>query len=676
MKKQPASTEQRIEQLRKQLREHDYRYYVLAEPIISDEEYDQLMRELQELERSRPDLFSPDSPTQRVGGEPTKSFPSVRHAVPMLSLANTYTEEDMLDFDRRVKELLGQKKFSYVCELKFDGVSLSLTYRDGILRRGATRGDGTTGDDITTNVKTIRSIPLRLRAASFTPRSCEVRGEVLLFRKDFEKLNADREQAGEKLFINPRNCTAGTLKLQDSAIVASRPLRFFAYSLLAESPQITSQFENLRILREIGFAADQHARRFGSIEEVVSYWRSWEAKRDSLPFDIDGIVVKIDSLRQQEDLGAIAKSPRWAIACKFASRKGESRVKEIILQVGRTGTITPVADLEPVFIGGTTVSRASLYNEDYIQELDLRIGDTVVVERGGDVIPKVTAVVKEKRPGGSKAYRFPSTCPECGSRLFRLQGESNYFCDNDQCPQQVRGRIEHWASRPALDIGGLGEMVVDRLVSEKFVHTIADLYVLGKHRAALAELERWGERSVANLLEQIEQSKTRPYERVLYGLGIRHVGSGVAGLLVEQYPSIDELIGASVEELQTVHDIGPKIAESVRHFFSQKKNLELIERLRKAGVRLKGERAVRGGPLTGRTFVLSGTLSSMTREEAGEFIRNLGGRVASGISSGVQVLVVGESPGSKLEKARKLGIEIWDEARLLAAGRTSAKKKA
>ncbi len=675
MKKPPASIEKRIERLRKQLREHDYRYYVLAEPVISDEEYDRLMRELLELERSNPEFFSPDSPTQRVGGEPTRSFPSVRHEVPMLSLANTYTEDDMRDFDRRVKELLGGKKFAYVCELKFDGVSLSLSYRDGILRRGATRGDGSTGDDITQNVKTIRSVPLRLRSDHAVVNACEVRGEVLLFRKDFEQLNADRERAGEKVFINPRNSTAGTLKLQDSTIVASRPLRFFAYSLLADTPRLTSQFENLRILREAGFAVDQHARRLDSIDDVIAYWKSWEAKRDTLPFDIDGIVVKVDSLRQQEELGAIAKSPRWAMACKFASRKGETRVKDIILQVGRTGTITPVAVLEPVFIGGTTVSRASLYNEDYIDELGLRVGDMVVVERGGDVIPKVTSVVTEKRPPGSRAYRFPSTCPECGSRLFRLQGESNYYCDNDQCPQQIRGRIEHWASRPALDIGGLGEMVVDRLVTERFVHTIADLYVLEKHRAKLIELDRWGERSVSNLLAQIEGSANRPYERVLYGLGIRHVGSGVAAILAEHFPTIDALMAASVDDLQSIRDIGPKIAASVTHFFSQKKNVELVERLRRSGVRLKGERTAREGPLTGRTFVVTGTLSSMTRDEAGDYIRSLGGRVASGISSGVHVLVVGESPGSKLEKARKLGIEIWDEDRLLAAGRTPAKRR-
>ncbi len=671
----PKTAERRAEQLRRELREHDYRYYVLAEPVIADEAYDRLMKELADLEERYPALRTEDSPTQRVGGEPTKSFPTVRHEAPMLSLANTYTEEDILDFDRRVRELLGAETPSYTCELKFDGVSLSLSYRDGVLVRGATRGDGTLGDDVTQNARTIRTVPLQLRSPRKKGPTCEVRGEVLMFRSDFDALNAEREREGEKVFLNPRNSTAGTLKLQDSRMVASRPLRFFAYALLSSAERAASHFENLRLLRSYGFAVDTHARRFDRIEEVVSYWRSWEERRDTLPFDIDGVVVKVDALDQQNRLGAIAKSPRWAVACKFASRKGESRVKDILLQVGRVGTITPVADLEPVFIGGTSVTRASLYNEDYIRELDLRIGDVVVVERGGDVIPKVTSVIRERRPKGTRKFVFPQVCPECGSRLVRLEGEANYFCDNDRCPQQIRGRIEHWASRPALDIGGLGTMVVDRLVTEGYVSTVADLYDLHRHREALAGLDRWGEKSVDNLLRHIEESKKRPYRRVLFALGIRHVGAGVAEVLAEQYASIDLLMKADQEGLQEVHTIGPRIAESVSHFFSQKNNRELIARLRAAGVALEAGKSVRTGPFSGMTFLLTGTLSGMTRDEARQYIEQRGGKVASGLSSSVTVLVVGESPGSKLEKAKKLSIELWEETMLMERGGTAAAGK-
>ncbi|MBI4547007.1 MAG: NAD-dependent DNA ligase LigA [Ignavibacteriae bacterium] len=663
----------KVEKLRKELRHHDYLYYVLAEPKISDEEYDKLMRELQALEAQYPELITPDSPTHRVGGVPTKEFPTVTHDVPMLSLANAYSEEEIRDFDRRVRSLLPRESIKFTCELKFDGVSLSLRYTEGILTLGATRGDGTQGDDITNNVRTIRTIPLRLEASDSALLDCEVRGEVIMFRKDFEKMNQERERAGEKVFINPRNSAAGTLKLQDSKIVTTRPLKFYAYALRSERKKLKSHYENLQTLKKLGFVVDEHAKLCNTIDDVIEHWKRWEGKRDELPFDIDGIVVKVDSPDQQEKLGAIAKSPRWSLAAKFASRKAETKLREIRLQVGRVGTITPVADLEPVFLGGTTVSRASLYNEDYIRELDIRKGDTVIVERGGDVIPKVTAVIKEKRPRNATPFVFPKKCPECGSQLIRMQDEANYFCDNYECPKQVRERIEHWAYRGAMDIPGLGEAIVDRLVSEKFAKNIADLYDLHKHKAKLCELERWGEKSVQNLLDGIETSKQKPYHRVLYALGIRHVGAGVAQVLADHFSSIDKLKKATQEELEAVYEIGPKIAESIVRFFKNRKHLEIIHRLQNAGIRFESDKKKASGKLAGKTFVLTGALTTFTREQAKEAIELLGGRVASSVSKNVDVLIIGEEAGSKLEKAKKLGIELWDEKKFISMiGKTKA----
>jgi DNA ligase (NAD+) len=657
----------KIEKLRKELLQHDYAYYVLADPAISDEAYDALMRELQELEAAHPELRTPDSPTQRVGGEPTRSFPTVRHAFQMLSLANTYSEEDILDFDRRVRSLLGDEPYRYVCEMKFDGVSLSLRYDGAVLQRGATRGDGVSGDDITANVRTIRTVPLRLKPATPEISECEVRGEVVMHRSDFERMNEERERGGEKIFVNPRNATAGTLKMQDSKIVAGRPLRFFAYALLGTPLLRDSHYENLQMLKTMGFVVDQHAVRCDSIEEVIRHWKQWEEQRGTVPFDIDGIVVKIDSLTQQSALGAIAKSPRWAIACKFASRKGTTLHRDIKLQVGRVGTITPVAVLEPVFVGGTTVSRASLYNEDYIRELDARIGDTVVVERGGDVIPKVTEVVREKRPAKARRFAFPKKCPECGSPLARLEGEVHYFCENEQCPRQVRGRIEHWASRGAMDIERLGEAVVNQLVELGFITSVADLYDLHRHAHELIELERWGEKSVQNLLDGIDASKSRSFDRLIYALGIRHVGSTIAPILAGHFLTIDALLRAHREEIEEIDEIGPKIAQSVSHFFSLKANRALIERLRKAGLPMVMKApARRGGAWSGMTFVLTGGLSSMTRDEAKERIESCGGRVAGSVSKKTGVVIAGEDAGSKLDKAAALGVTVWDEQAFLA----------
>jgi DNA ligase (NAD+) len=670
-----ASAARRAQELRVMLQRHDYLYYVAAQPEITDEEYDALMRELQEIETLHPELRTPDSPTQRVGGQPMKMFPTVTHEVPMLSLSNTYNETDIREFDRRVRSILRDEPYQYVCELKFDGVSLSVRYVDGLLTLGATRGDGTQGDDITTNVRTIRSLPLRIDHADRRYLDCEVRGEVVMFRSDFATMNAERERLGARLFINPRNSVAGTLKLQDSKIVASRRLRFYAYSIRSPKRPVESHYEGLQLLRSLGFLVDTHAQRCADIEAVIKHWQVWEEQRDSLPFDIDGIVVKVDSRIQQERLGAIAKSPRWAIACKFTSRSAQTVLRDICLQVGRVGTITPVAELEPVFIGGTTVSRASLYNEDYIRAIDARIGDTVVVERGGDVIPKVTSVVSERRPKNAKRFSFPRKCPACGSDIVRPDGEANYFCDNFECPKQVRERIEHWASRGAMDIAGLGESNVDTLVAHNLIRNVADLYDLHTRRDLLIDLERWGEKSVDKLLQSIEVSKSKPYRRVLYALGIRHVGSRIAEILAEAFPSVDAVLRARQEELEETEEIGPTIAASIAHFFANPHNRAMIDRLRRAGLQLAAEKKTSTGAFAGKTFVLTGALRSMTRGEAKEHIERHGGRVAAGVSGKVDVVVAGEDPGSKLDKARSLGVRVWSEDEFLTHVEGSGEKR-
>ncbi len=663
--KTPQKVIARVEKLHRQIQEHDYRYYVLAEPTISDAEYDRLMRELIELETQCPELMSPDSPTQRVGGQPTKEFPTVLHEIPMLSLSNAYNEAEARDFDRRIRSLLPKQPFRYVCEVKFDGVAIRLRYRDGILVLGATRGDGVLGDDITGNLKTIRSIPLRLQAKEHHLLNIEVRGEVYMEKKDFEWLNKERERAGEKLFANPRNATSGTLKLQDPKLVSRRPLRFSAYSLRSESTDLTSHYDNLKTLRRIRVPVNEHVRLCESIDDAIAYWQEWEERREDLPYEIDGTVIKVDSMRQQSILGAIAKSPRWAIALKFSARQAETKLKGIRVQVGRVGTVTPVADLEPVFLGGTTVSRATLHNADYIETLDIRVGDSVIVEKGGDVIPKVSGVVKAKRPPGTKPFYMPPKCPECGSKLYRPEGEANYFCENYECPAQIKGRIEHFTSRGAMDIEGLGEAVVEQLVGEGMVRNYGDLYHLKDHAERLASLERWGEKSVQNVLRAIEMSKQQRFHRLLYAIGIRHVGAGIAQLLAEHSRSIEELRSASVENLQHIEGIGLEIAESVVRFFNDKRNLEILQRLRKAGVRFAAKTMRKKGHLLGKTFVLTGALAKFTREDARRLIEEQGGKVASNVSSKTDFVIVGEEAGSKLDKAKKLGIKMLDENQFL-----------
>jgi DNA ligase (NAD+) len=662
-----STIQKEINKLRREILDHDYRYYALAQPVISDEEYDRLMRRLQHIELQYPALITPDSPTQRVGGQITKQFSAVLHTLPMLSLSNTYSENEVLDFDRRVRETLENEPYQYVCELKFDGIAISLRYENDLFVAGATRGDGIQGDDITNNLKTIRSIPLRIRAARRGLHSLEVRGEAFMKLIDFQQMNEERELTGEKKFVNPRNSTAGTLKLQDPKLVAQRPLNFVSYFLYTKDIPLTTHYDNLQLLQELGFPTSKHARLCKSIDAVIEYWREWERRRNELPFDIDGIVVKINSIRQQDQLGAVAKSPRWAVAFKFASRQAETKLKAIRLQVGRLGTITPVAELEPVFLGGTTVSRATLHNEDYIRELDIRPSDTVIVEKGGDVIPKVSSVIIEKRSSKVQVFRFPNKCPECHSRLFRPEGEANYYCENSDCPAQVKGRIEHFASRGAMDIEGLGIAVVEQFVDLGFLRNCADLYDLQAKRAALLSLDGWGEKSVLNLFNAIEMSKKRPFSQVVYALGIRHIGASIAKLLVDNFKTIEQLVSAAKEDLLSVQGVGPRIAESVINFFSDTHNRRIVDRLKVAGVQMAGrkDRTHTLNPCSGKCFVLTGTLTSMTREEARQKIESLGGKVISSVSKNTDFVVVGSEAGSKLEKAQALGIQLLDEQKFL-----------
>ncbi len=661
----PDAVRKRIVQLQKELLDHDYRYYILADPVIPDEEYDRLMHELIELEEQYPELRTPESPTQRVGGKPTKEFPTVTHTRPMLSLSNTYNEDELYDFDRRVRNGLKDEDVAYVAELKFDGAAVTLHYEKGVFTLGATRGDGTQGDDITANLRTIRSIPLQLRYDRFKFDKLEVRGEVIMFKDDFIALNKYREEQEQRPFANPRNAAAGTLKLQDSKIVAQRKLRFFAYQLLGEDVKSESHYERLQMLPELGLPVNERFERFTSIDKVISFCRKEEKTRDELPYEIDGVVVKVDSFRQQEKLGTIAKSPRWATAYKFTTRKAETKLSEIVVQVGRVGTITPVADLEPVLLGGTTVKRATLHNADEIERLDVRIGDTVIVEKGGDVIPKITGVVKEKRPKGTKKFSFPRECPVCKSEIMRLEGEANYYCINTECPAQIRGKLEHFVSRQAMDIDGLGEAIIDQLINTNLVTTPADLYDLKKED--ILPLERMGEKSASNLINAIEKSKERPFEKVLYALGIRHAGQGVAQMLAGAFGSIDALRNARVEDLTNIHEIGPRIAQSVAAFFQEENNVEMLDRLEAAGLQLAAKRQKKKKQtLNGKTFVLTGALDTVTRDEAKTLIESHGGKVTSSVTKKTDYVVVGSDAGSKFDKARKLNITTLNEQEFMS----------
>ncbi len=662
------SPEEIIKNLREEIRKHDYNYYVLAQPEISDYEYDMLLKKLEDLERKYPHLVTPDSPTQRVGSDLTKEFPPVEHTVPMLSLANTYSEEELRDFDRRVREGLGDEKFQYVTELKIDGVSVSLLYRNGKFVRAATRGDGKVGEEITNNVKTIRSVPLSVdleKLPEAVRTEFEVRGEIFMEIEAFKKLNEQRALNGEKLFANPRNSTAGTLKLQDPRIVASRPLDIFTYYLLSSNGFESTQYENLNYLKAAGFKVNPNFKLCKNIEEVLDYCHVWEAKRDELSYEIDGVVIKVNSSVQQKKLGTIAKSPRWAVAFKFKAQQAKTKLKKITWQVGRTGTLTPVAELEPVFLAGSTISRATLHNVDEIRRKDIREGDTVIIEKGGDVIPKVVGVVKNERPLNSVPVEPPEYCPVCGSPVFNPTDEVAIFCVNSQCPAQIKGRLIHFASRDAMDIEGLGESLIDQFVELGYLKTFPDIYGLKKYRESLIEIERLGEKSIDNLLAAIEKSKEQPFHRVLFALGIRFVGAGVALKLANHFKSIDALMNADSEALEETPDVGSKISESILKYFADAHNLGIIQKLREAGLKFKVEEETGTGKLEGLSFVLTGTLDSMSRNEAKERIIKLGGKFLSAVSSKTDYVVVGENPGSKFDKAKKLGVKTIGEEEFL-----------
>lgn len=644
----------KIEKLRKEIHHHDYLYYVLDRPEISDAAYDKLFRELQNLEKEFPDLITSDSPTQRVGGAPLKSFKTYKHKKPLRSLDNAMNEEELMDFDRRVREGLGKSKVDYVCELKMDGLAVSLVYKKGKFEVGSTRGDGVNGEDITQNLRTVRSIPLTIDK----PEDLEARGEVYLPYDDFVKLNEEREDAGEPKFANPRNAAAGSLRQLDSKITATRPLDIFLY--YAEThPKLKSPFDTLEHIKKLGFKINPNTRLCHGIEEVKKYIKHWETSREKLKYEIDGIVVKVNDLAAQEKLGATSRAPRWAIAFKYPPMQAISVIQDIKVQVGRTGAITPVAYLKPVHLAGVTVKRATLHNEDEIKRKGIKVHDHVVVQRAGEVIPEVVKVVKEKRTGKEKEFHMPKKCPVCKGELYRPEGEAITRCINARCPAQVKGHIRQFCMREAMDIEHVGPAVVEQLVENKLIKDVADLYTLEKKD--LQKLERFADKSAQNVIDSIGGSKDRPHDRLLYALGIRMVGRTVAALIAQHYDSLEDLFNIKAEKLTKIAGIGPKVAASVEHFFSQKENHHLIERLKKAGVKIKAAKAKGPQPLKGKTFVFTGGLDKMGRPEAEELVRKLGGHPSSSVSKETDFVVVGKEPGSKYDKAKKLGVECLSE---------------
>ena len=658
-------TEKRIEALREKIRHHEYLYYVLDRPDISDAEFDKLMQQLKDVEAQHPELITADSPTQRVGGKPREGFVKVAHSSPMLSLDNTYNEDELRAWERRVHELTGRKDVDYVCELKLDGMSLALIYEDGKLVRGITRGDGSVGEDVTLNVRTVRSVPLsvpkeKLKMAGI-PRNFEVRGELLMPLAAFKKMNEDRESKGLSLFANPRNATAGTVRQLESRVTAERRLDYFSYALLENGRTYFDQHsETLDALDAAGFKVNPSRKLVHNIDEAWAFIRHWEEKRESLPYEIDGIVIKVDRTALQDELGFTGKAPRWAIAYKYAARAGITKLEDIRVQVGRTGKLTPVAVLAPVLIGGTTVRNATLHNMDEIERLGVKIGDWVQVERGGDVIPKVAKVIEDKdHPRGTRTFEMPEKCPVCGTKVVRTEGEVDYRCVNANCPAKLRETILHFASRGVMNIDGMGDALVNQLTERGLVKNVADIYKLTK--ADLLSLERMGDKSAQNILDEIENSKKLPLERVIYGLGIRMVGERTAQFLAEHFGSMEELEKAGVEELQNVNEVGPRIAESIVEFFSIAANRKLIERLREAGLTLTGQKKQRGTKLAGKTFVLTGTLAHFTRDEAKKMIEDAGGKVTGSVSKKTDYVVAGADAGSKLDKAKELGVSVIDE---------------
>ena len=669
----PSSVKKDVEQLRGKLRHHEYQYYVLDQPEISDAAYDGLMQRLQALEAAHPELVTPDSPTVRVGGTPREGFQTVRHARAMLSLDNAFSFDALRDFDRRVREGSGSEKIEYIAEHKFDGLSISLQYEGGKLVRGVTRGDGTTGEEVTPNVKTIRSIPLQVDPAVLKKAKLssdfEVRGEVLMTRKAFEALNRQQEQIGGKLYMNARNSAAGSVRVLDPSITAARKLDFFAYYLFVDGKvPLPKHSDVLSVLKQLRFRASDDWKLCNGIEAVVAYCEDWDAKREKLPYEIDGVVIKVNSTPIQNELGFTSKAPRWAIAYKYPARQETTVVNDIRVNVGRTGTLTPVAFLEPVQVGGVTVSRSTLHNMDEIERLGVQIGDTVLIERAGEVIPHVLKVVKEGKD--RRPFRMPKTCPECGSAIHKAEGEVAYRCVNAACPAKRKESLLHFASRHAMNIDGLGDKIVDQLVEKGLVKDVADLYLLKEDE--VAALERMAEKSAQNLLQEIAGSKKNSLSRLIYALGIRFVGERTGQLLAEQFSSLEDLAKANEEELVAVNEVGPKVAAAIVEFFSEPANRQLVKKLHKVGVHPTAEkREVKSQKFAGKSFVFTGGLANRSREEAGALVQEHGGKLSGSVSKKTDYVVVGTDPGSKYDKAKELGVTILTESefeKLIKAG--------
>jgi DNA ligase (NAD+) len=658
----------KMDALVKELNQHSYNYYVLAMPTIADYEFDKKLEELAKLEKEHPEFADPDSPTLKVGGEITKTFTTVKHRWPMLSLGNTYNEQDLRDFDERVRKTIGES-FEYVCELKFDGLSISLTYEDTKLVRAVTRGDGTKGDDVTTNIKTINNIPHKLKNEEVPPLF-EIRGEIFMHRAAFERLNKEREELGEVQYANPRNFASGTVKMQDSKEVARRPLDCFLYSLNTDKNYFKTHWESLQTLKSWGFNVSDNSKLVNSIEDVLLFIKHWETERFKLSYDIDGIVIKVNSYAQQQELGFTAKSPRWAISFKFKAEEVETILEKVTYQVGRTGAVTPVANLKPVQLAGTTVKRATLHNANEIERLDLHEGDSVFVEKGGEIIPKIINVNLEKRKAGAPKIIYPSTCPECNAELIRKEGEVAFYCPNDEaCPPQIVGKIQHFIGRKAMNIDGLGDETIETFYQKGLVKHISDLYTLHEKAEELKTLDRFGERSIENMLKGIELSKQMPFEKVLFGLGIRYVGETVAKKLAFGTKDIDTLSTASLDELTAIDEIGQRIAESIIEYFGNPEHLHQIGLLKSYGLQfeaIENEIALQSDKLTGKTFVISGVFENYSREELKDLIESNGGKILSGISAKLNYLLAGDNMGpSKLDKAKKLNIPLISEGDLL-----------
>ncbi len=660
----------RIEELKTIIKHHDYLYYVLNQPEISDYEYDKLFKELKELEEKYPEFVTPDSPTQRVSGEVVKEFKSVKHTFPMLSLDNTYSEQEIYDWAERISKYVPLKNLEFIVEPKLDGLSCTIHYVDGKLHTAATRGDGEVGEDVTLNVKTIKSVPLSLESKEVkTPKFFEVRGEVVMLKKDFEKLNKELQSKGEQTFANPRNAASGSLRQKDPKITAQRPLRFYvhSYGKIEGGPKVEKDEEFLELCKKFSLPVIRHYKVCKTIDEVVKYCLVWQQKRDSLEYDIDGMVIKVNQLRYRDEIGSTLKSPRWAIAYKFPARQATTKLKNVVMQVGRTGIITPVAELEPVECGGVIISRATLHNFDEIKRLGVKIGDTVLVERAGEVIPKIVKVVESKRTGKEKEIEIPKKCPVCGSNVVKEEGEVAYRCPNPSCPAQVINSIVHFAKRDAMDIEGLGESVAELLVERKLVKKLSDIYFLTKQQ--LLTLPLFKEKKATNLLTAIENSKKRPLSRFLYALGIRHVGEKAAYVLAQKFKTIDKLMKTSVEELQSIPEVGPVMARSIQEFFENKFTKEIIEDFKKAGLNMvetvSEEEKKFNQIFANMTVVFTGELDSMTRSKAEELVRQLGGNPSSSVSRSTSLVVVGRNPGSKYQKAKEYGIKIVDEQEFL-----------